>query len=107
MAPSRRKRTGNHGIAKITTPRSGDRNSCSETCQGARLDSLAMKESTFHIDGLLFDRLNRHLFPGDGDEHGALILAGVVETPRETRFLAREIVLARDGLDFVPGQFGY
>lgn len=66
-----------------------------------------MKKTTFQIDATLFDRLDRHLFPGDGDEHGALILAGVVETAHERRFLAREIVLARDGLDFVPGKFGY
>ena len=66
-----------------------------------------MKKTIFQIDARLFDQLHRHLFPGDGDERGALILAGVVETPREKRFLAREIVLARDGLDFVPGKFGY
>ncbi len=66
-----------------------------------------MKKTTFQIDATSFDWLHRHLFPGDGDEHGALILAGIVETPWETRFLARQIIVARDGIDFVPGKFGY
>lgn len=66
-----------------------------------------MKKATFRINASLFERLHRHLFPGDHDEHGALILAGIAETQRETRFLAREVVLAQDGVDFVPGKFGY
>src|SRR5688572_17184485 len=61
-------------------------------------------KTTFRISAPLFERLHRHLFPGDGDEHGALILAGIAETARETRFLAREVILAKDGVDFVPGK---
>ena len=52
-------------------------------------------------------RLDQHLFPGDGDEHGAVILAGVAETTREVRLLAREVHLAKDGRDYVPGKRGY
>jgi len=55
----------------------------------------------------LFDRLTSHLFPGDGDEHGAVIAAGMVETSRGVRLLARDIVLAEDGVDYVPGKRGY
>ncbi len=55
----------------------------------------------------LFDDLYAHLFPGDGDEHGAVIAAGLVETPRGTRLLARDLILARDGLEYVPGERGY
>lgn len=62
---------------------------------------------TFRIAGPLFDKLQRHLFPGDHDEHGAVIVAGVIETARGTRFLARDVVLARDGIDYVPGRRGY
>jgi molybdopterin/thiamine biosynthesis adenylyltransferase len=51
--------------------------------------------------------LDTHLFPGDGDEHAAVIVCGVVETERGTRLLAREVLLARDGIDFVPGKRGY
>ncbi len=59
------------------------------------------------IDELLYQRLHGHLFPGDNDEHGAVIAAGIAETERGTRLLAREVFLARDGIDYVPGQRGY
>jgi hypothetical protein len=52
-------------------------------------------------------QLHQHLFPGDGDEHGAVLAAGMVETARGTRLLARDLVLARDGEDYVPGKRGY
>ena len=52
-------------------------------------------------------QLDQHLFPGDDDEHGAVILAGVAETPREVRLLAREVHLAKDGRDYMPGKRGY
>lgn len=59
------------------------------------------------IDEPLFRRLHDHLFPGDDDEHGAVIAAGIVETPRGTRLLARELFLAQDGVDYVPSNRGY
>ncbi len=59
------------------------------------------------IDEAMYARLSRHLFPGDGDEHGAIIVAGIVETARGTRLLARDLHLARDKVDFVPGTCGY
>jgi hypothetical protein len=55
----------------------------------------------------LMDKLTAHLFPGDGDEHGAVIAAGMVETSRGVRLLARDLVLAADGVDYVPGKRGY
>jgi molybdopterin/thiamine biosynthesis adenylyltransferase len=57
-------------------------------------------------DGL-YSSLHHHLFPGDGDEHGAVIAAGIAETRDEVRLLARELHLAVDGLDYVPGKRGY
>lgn len=48
-----------------------------------------------------------HLFPGDRDEHGAVVLAGVSWSSSGIRLLARELHLARDGVDYVPGQRGY
>jgi len=66
-----------------------------------------MKTYQFRISEPLFDRLHRHLFPGDGDEHGAVITAGIAETASGVRFLARDVILAQDGRDFVPGKFGY
>ncbi|MBD2302325.1 ThiF family adenylyltransferase [Nostoc sp. FACHB-190] len=59
------------------------------------------------IDRPLYQKLHQHLFPGDGDEHGAVIAAGIVETPRGIRLLAREVFLAQDGIDYVPGTRGY
>src|SRR5215216_3251150 len=55
----------------------------------------------------LYDRLHAHLFPGDGDEHGAIIIAGICESDRGVRLLARDVVLAQDGVDYVPGERGY
>ncbi len=51
--------------------------------------------------------LRGHLFPGDGDEHGAALLCGVARSDRATRLLVRDVVLARDGVDFIPGTRGY
>ena len=48
-----------------------------------------------------------HLFPGDGDEHGAIILAGISQTRRGLKLVARELHLAVDGKDYVPGRRGY
>lgn len=47
-----------------------------------------------------------HLF-GDGEEHGAVILAAEVQGPRGPRLLARHLVLAVDGVDYVEGTVGY
>lgn len=49
------------------------------------------------------DQLFEHLFPGDGDEHGAVIAAGWTASQRGVRLLARELFLARDGIDYVQG----
>lgn len=55
----------------------------------------------------IYDRLMAHLFPGDRDEHGAVLIAGVCRTDRGVRLLVRDVVLAKDGIDYVPGQRGY
>jgi molybdopterin/thiamine biosynthesis adenylyltransferase len=59
------------------------------------------------IDQPLYRDLWQHHFPGDQDEHGSVIAAGIVGTNRGTRLLAREAFKARDGVDFVPGRRGY
>jgi len=51
--------------------------------------------------------LEAHLFPGDGDEHGASLSIGVVRTDRGIRLLARDFFPAVDGVDYVAGQRGY
>lgn len=57
--------------------------------------------------GADWDILTRHLFPGDGDEHGAALLCGTVRFGDELRLLVREVVVAVDGVDYVPGTRGY
>jgi hypothetical protein len=51
--------------------------------------------------------LQQHLFPGDHDEHGAVLLCGIAERNGKARLLVCEVVLARDGIEFVPGTRGY
>lgn len=53
------------------------------------------------------DQLKRHLFPGDSDEHGAVIAAGYCQTKSGIRLLARNLFLAEDGVDYVAGERGY
>lgn len=62
---------------------------------------------TLTMDERLYAEMMSHLFPGDRDEHGAVIAAGIVTTDRGTRLLARELFKAEDGIDFVPGRRGY
>jgi molybdopterin/thiamine biosynthesis adenylyltransferase len=62
---------------------------------------------TVRVPAEMMSELEAHLFPGDGDEHGAVIGASVVATPRGVRLLARRLYLARDGEDYLPGQRGY
>ena len=63
-----------------------------------------MKPWKLTIPRGLYAELQRHLFPGDDDEHGAVILAGTCESDRGLRLVAREIHLAKDGVDYVPGE---
>jgi molybdopterin/thiamine biosynthesis adenylyltransferase len=59
------------------------------------------------VEDALYRELLGHLFRDDFDEHGAVITAGVARTKRGTRLLARELRVARDGIDYVPGKYGY
>jgi hypothetical protein len=55
----------------------------------------------------MYAELSAHLFPGDGDEHGAVICAGLLETAQGPVLTARELILAEEGKDWVPGTRGY
>lgn len=67
----------------------------------------AAPEVSLTIPGHLADALRDHLFPGDDDEHGAVLHAGIASTSLGLRLLVRDVVFARDGLDYAPGQRGY
>lgn len=60
-----------------------------------------------HLSPRLADELMEHLFPGDQDEHGAVLGVSVVETGRGIRLLGRRLYLAQDGVDYVSGTRGY
>jgi molybdopterin/thiamine biosynthesis adenylyltransferase len=48
-----------------------------------------------------WDQLYRHLYPGDGCEHAAVVLATLVERPGQSpRLLVREVHVAQDGADY-------
>ena len=66
-----------------------------------------MKPWRLTIPSGLYAELQGHLFPGDGDEHGAVILAGTCESERGLKLVARELHLAKEGVDYVPGKRGY
>jgi len=54
-----------------------------------------------------FSELHGHLFPGDRDEHGAVLLAGVSQSRNRWSFHVREVHIAREGTDYVKGNIGY
>jgi hypothetical protein len=68
---------------------------------------IAAAPWTLTIPEPLFGRLQVHLFRGDHDEHGAVMLAGVTTIGGRLRLLARELYLAKDGADYVAGVRGY
>ncbi|MFZ5676735.1 MAG: ThiF family adenylyltransferase [Pseudomonadota bacterium] len=71
---------------------------------------IPLDGSSWHLimpEGM-FAMLRAHLYPGDGDEHGAVIEAGLARTSDgRIRLLARALHIATDGVDYVPGKRGY
>lgn len=65
------------------------------------------RQCTLILPEPLFRKLMGHLFPGDYGEHGAVIAAGLVSHGNEHRLLARELFIAREGIDYVPGTRGH
>jgi hypothetical protein len=54
-----------------------------------------------------YDATMGHLFPGDGDEHGLVLLAGVSHIAGQLTLLVREVCPAAEGVDYVEAKFGY
>jgi hypothetical protein len=72
------------------------------------MDNRTIKNNvSLTIDEKLFGQLYDHLFQIDNDEHGAVIAAGISKTSSGTRLLARNLFLAKDGVDYIPGKRGY
>jgi molybdopterin/thiamine biosynthesis adenylyltransferase len=59
------------------------------------------------IPARLWQQLSAHLFPGDHAGHGAVLLAGWTNGPRGLRLLARDLIPARDLIDYEPGTTGH
>lgn len=51
--------------------------------------------------------LHNHLFPGDRAEHGAVLRCGLAETDGVVRLLVREVRLADEQTQYVPGTRGH
>lgn len=66
-----------------------------------------MKRCQLRIAQDAFNTLYAHLFPGDEDEHGAVVLAGLAESADHVMLTVREVHLAKEGQDYVPGKVGY
>lgn len=49
----------------------------------------------------------KHLFPGDRDEHGVVLLAGMSQSHGQITLHVREVHLAKEGTDYVEGKIGY
>ena len=62
---------------------------------------------SLRLPSAMADELRAHLFPGDSDEHGAVIGAAVVNMSRGCRLLGRRLFLAEDGVNYIPGHYGY
>lgn len=62
---------------------------------------------SIHLAPEMVEQLLGHLFPGDHDEHGAVLGVSVVMTNRGVRLLGRRLYLARDGVDYIEGTRGY
>lgn len=54
-----------------------------------------------------YNFLHAHLYPGDGDEHGAILHAGLCTEGDTVRLLVREVYPAKLGSDYVEGKIGY
>ena len=52
-------------------------------------------------------RIMEHLFPGDQDEHGAILRAGIVRNGSSLRLLIQHVQRAEFGTDYVAGRYGY
>ncbi len=52
-------------------------------------------------------RIIAHLFPGEGNEHGMVLHAGIVRNGSSLRLLIQSLHPAESGTDYVSGQYGY
>jgi len=69
---------------------------------------LMPEEWTLEFSAPDYSDLHAHLFPGDHDEHGAVLAASISTSMSGiNRLLVRRIFFAKDGVDFVESTRGY
>jgi tRNA A37 threonylcarbamoyladenosine dehydratase len=68
---------------------------------------ITLTPISLRISEDMMQELHGHLFPGDGEEHGAVLAASVVQTSRGIRLLAHRLFLAEEGVDYLPGTIGH
>ena len=66
-----------------------------------------MKKCRLKISREDYNNIIQHLYPGDMDEHGAILLAGISQSDEELILHVREVHLAREGIDYVKSEIGY
>ena len=59
------------------------------------------------VTARIHQRIMEHLFPGDRDEHGAILRAGIVHNGSSLRLLVQHVQPAEFGTDYVAGRYGY
>jgi hypothetical protein len=59
------------------------------------------------MTGSQWTALHGHLFPGDRAEHGAILRCGLAESEGVVRLLVREVRLADEQTQYVPGTRGH
>jgi ThiF family len=66
------------------------------------------RRAKLQIPEPLWDELHAHLFPGDGDEHGAVLTAGYSRSADgDVRLTARSVTPANEERDYLVGQYGH
>lgn len=72
-----------------------------------RMNAQSIARCDVVIPQTLKRELFAHLFPGDGEEHGAVLTAGIAVRGTTLRLLVRNIFPAREGTDYLPGLRGH
>jgi hypothetical protein len=71
------------------------------------MNHMNLPACEIRISDTQYRELHRHLFPGDRDEHGAVLRAGLCQEGDIVRLLVRDVIPAQFGSDYVKSHIGY
>ena len=83
---------------------------CGQVRQGAALPggtSMTRESCDILVTSTCHQQIMEHLFPGDREEYGAILRAGVVRIGSSMRLLVQHVQPAEFGTDYVPGKYGH